>query len=103
MRFVSDITGEIYPTEEACLAAEKTFVEEQKKVEAEKKALAEQKKARAAEVAKAYEAVKLAEKKYYELRNAFVKDYGYFHATYTNSTEKPFEGLLELMEELFKN
>lgn len=97
MRFVSDITGKIYPTEKDCLVAEKAFVEEQKKAEAEKKALAEQKKVRAAEVAEAYKAIEAAQKHYIELRNTFVKDYGYYHATFSNDEEQPIQGVSDLL------
>lgn len=97
MRIVSDITGKSYPTVEECLAAEKAFAEEQKKIEAEKKAIAEQKKNRAAEVTEAYKAVETAQKKYIELRNAFIKDYGYFHATFANGDEQPVQGVSDLI------
>ena len=104
MRIVSDITGKSYTTVDECLAAEEAFVEKQKKVEAEKKALAEQRKERAAEVTKAYENAKAAEKQYYELRNAFVKDYGYYHTTYTDSEAKPFiVDFAELFNSIFHN
>ena len=95
MRIVSDITGKSYSSVEDCLAAEKTFVEEQKKAEEEKKALADKKKERAKEVEDAYKKAKEAEKKYYELRNSFVKDYGYYHTTYTNVSDTPFQDLLD--------
>jgi flagellar motility protein MotE (MotC chaperone) len=75
MRFVSDITGKIYPTEKDCLAAEKAFVEEQKKAEAEKKALAEQKKVRQAELDLAYEEINKAKERYNKLKEEYFKDY----------------------------
>lgn len=70
MRIVSDVTGKSYPTVEDCLAAE---------------------------VTEAYKAIEAAQKHYIELRNAFVKDYGYFHATFTNEEEQPIQGVSDLL------
>jgi hypothetical protein len=97
MKIVSEITGETYLTVDACIAAEKAFIEEQNKIEAEKKALAEKKKVRAAEVTEAYKAIEAAQKHYIELRNAFVKDYGYYHATFSNDEEQPIQGVSDLL------
>ena len=85
MRIFSEKTNKEYATVEECQKAEKDF-DTQKKVQEEKKAkLAENRKARAKEVEDAFQAIKDAEKKYVRLRNDFVKDYGSFHMTFSNS------------------
>lgn len=91
MKYYSEITKQFYDDADACATAEdaaKTAIEKQ---EAEKKALAEEKAARAKEVTEAYKAVREAQKAYDELRNKFVRDYGYFHMSFTDPNEKsPF-------------
>lgn len=44
-----------------------------------------ERKQRAEEVNAAYKAIKEAEKHYCELRDQFVKDYGSFHMTFTDT------------------
>ena len=85
MKIYSEKTRKEYPSVEDCLKAEKAFDEKKSKEEAEKAKLAETRKIRAKEVEDAYADIKAAQKKYMELRNAFVKDYGSFHMTFSNS------------------
>lgn len=94
MKYFSEKTKRFYDDEKTCVAAEAEFDEKLAKIEAEKKALAEARKERAKEVEDAYIASREAEKKYIELRNAFVKDYGSFHMTIRNQeVPSPFEEL----------
>jgi len=96
MKYYSEKVKKLFDSEKELETAEKEFdakeLEEKKKLEA--------KKARATEVEDAYkhsievrkEAQKLideADNAYYDLRDAFVKDYGSFHMTYKDSSEKP--------------
>lgn len=91
MKYYSEITKQFYDDADSCTTAEETAKATIEKQEAEKKALAEQKAARAKEVTEAYKAAREAQKTYDTLRNEFVKDYGYFHMSFTDPNEKsPF-------------
>ena len=79
--FYSEVLKKTFQTEEECLKAEKEFEE---KHAAELKAK-EEKAAKAKEIEQAY-------KHYIELRDAFVKEYGSYHMTYT----KPETSLVDL-------
>ena len=93
MKIISEKTGKEYASVEACLAAEKTYEEEQeaKRKEAEK-ALAERKakeeiatkerKAAADEVDKARQAMVEATKAYRAALSKFCEKYGAYHRTY---------------------
>lgn len=84
--FYSEVLNKYYNSEEACLQAEKEYAEKlAAQQEAEKKAK-ETKAARAKEIEDAYKAYVESEKKYLELRNSFIKDYGQFHMTYRDET-----------------
>lgn len=80
MKFYSEKTKKMYDAVEQLEAAE---LEYDKKHEAE---LAKQKerKARAEEIDEARKAIIAAEKHYNELLNQFIKDYGSYHATYSD-------------------
>ena len=92
MKYFSEKTKKFYDDAPACEAAEKAFDEEQAKIAAEKQLLADTRKERAKEVEDAYIASKEADKKYIELRNKFIKDYGSFHMTIRNQEiPSPFE------------
>lgn len=84
MKIISEKTKKEYPTVEACLEAEKEFDELMAKKKAEAEERVRVKKARAVEVEGAYKKAVEAERKYVELRNQFIKDYGSFHMTYSN-------------------
>ena len=64
---------------------ESKFNTELAEKEAKEKALKAERKQRAEEVNAAYKAIKEAEKHYCELRDQFVKDYGSFHMTFTDT------------------
>lgn len=95
MRYYSDKLGKFFNEEAILKAEEKRFDDQTTKQKAEKEALSVEKKTRANEVNEAYKAVKEAEKKFYELRNNFVKDYGYFHMSYTDSNATPITNFLD--------
>lgn len=87
MKFYSELTKKFYDSADACNTAEKEFnaaVAEKEKREKELKA---NRKARADEVSNAYKAVQAAEKNFHKLRDQFIKDYGSFHMTFTNTDE----------------
>ena len=104
MKIISELTGQEYKTVQECEEAETAYLEEveAKKIAEEK--LKEERKARAAEIRKAYEAIKDAEKAYYELRNQFIKDYGYYHESHCSQVEIPSKGnfLDEVLSMLFR-
>lgn len=92
MKYISEKTNKVYDTVEALEIAEKEYDVKLK----EKEEAASKKKERANEVQEAYkeyievkkkanEEIQKAEEKYLELRNKFVKDYGSWHMTFTNS------------------
>jgi hypothetical protein len=96
MKIFSEKTKLFYPTVADCEAAEAEFDAKMAKIEAEKKALADARKERAKEVEAAFLASREAEKKYLELRNAFVKDFGSFHMTIRNQEiPYPFDDLFK--------
>lgn len=84
-KYYSEHTKKYYDTKEACLAAEKEF-EEKKTAELKKK---EAREKRAKEVEEAY-------KKYVELVEAFIKDYGYY-VEYKTSSSDPMIRLFDAM------
>lgn len=85
MKFYSELTKSFYETEDACIQAEDKFNKELVKKEEKEKALKAERKQRAEEINTAYKAVKEAEKHYCKLRDQFVKDYGSFHMTFTDT------------------
>lgn len=96
MRYYSDELHKFFDDAESCAKAEAEHKKAFEEKEEKKKKLKEQRKARAAEVDEAYKAVKTAEKKYYELRNTFVRDYGSYHVTYSDTNAQPFTSLFDL-------
>lgn len=101
MLYVNQYTGKKYDTIAECEASEKEYEAEvaRKKEEAEKKKA--EKKTRADEVSSAFKAYKEAEKTYIELRNEFIKDYGYYHMTYSDSEDTSEFSFKDLVDELF--
>lgn len=97
------------------LAELKLAEAEYNKAHAEEIKKNEERKARAKEVEDAYkqifalekekqQAVDAANKKYLELRNAFVRDYGSFHTSYTEMYEMPKRiNLNTFFDDLWKN
>ncbi len=95
---IYDKMGREHKTVPECIAAEKEFDEAQAKEEARKKALSDERKTRAKEVEDALKAVCDAQKAYEEKLDAFLKDYGSFHATIRTGEGNPFN----LFEPLFR-
>jgi hypothetical protein len=92
MKYYSDVTKSFYDTEKACLEAEFKVKEEQnrekiRRERAEREAkekqekLTAERKARAAEVEEARKAMVAAQKKYQEVLEAFIKQFGSYHYT----------------------
>ena len=110
MKYFSEKTKKFYDDVKACEDAEAAFDAEQARIAEEKKKLAEARKERAKEIEDAYKemqalikAAREGEKRYIELRNKFVKDYGSFHMTVSNTESVPNIGDLaaDLMNLLF--
>ena len=98
MKYYSEVLRKTYDSEKECLEAEEKYNEKLQAEEKKKKELTEKRKERAKEVEDAYKAVQEAQKKYTELRNQFVRDYGSFHMTFT-SKDSDWDSLFD---ELFK-
>lgn len=81
MLYTSELLKKSYKTEEECLNAEKTYLEEKAAKEAEQKQKQEIRSTRAKEVENALKEAVDAEKRYQEILKAFLKDYGSFHLT----------------------
>lgn len=87
MKYVSEITKKAYDSEKECLAAEKEFKEKQEAAKAKKEKIAAERTARAKEVEEAYKVAVNASNAYREKLNAFIKDYGSYHMTYSNTRD----------------
>lgn len=83
MKFYSEITKKLYDTSKELKEAEAEFREK----EEEKERMKSQRAERAKEVEDAY-------KKANDLLEAFIKDYGSFHKTYTE--DSPFKSIFDL-------
>lgn len=90
LKYYSDVTKSFYDSEKACLEDEFKVKEEQNrqkilKEKAEREAkekqekLVAERKARAAEVEEARKAMVVAQSKYREVLEAFIKTYGSYH------------------------
>ena len=110
MKYFSEKTKKFYDDVKACEAAEAAFDAEQARIAEEKKRLAEERKERAKEVEEAYKemqalnkAAREGERRFIELRNKFVKDYGSFHMTVRNTEAMPsmVREMNDLMNMLF--
>lgn len=101
MKYYSEELKKTFDTEEECLKAETEYLDGLKKIEEKNKKLKEEKTARAKEVQEAYEAWIEAEKTYKSLRNDFIRDYGYFHATYSTSEDLNDFDIKKMVDELF--
>ena len=91
------VNGKLYSTKEEAEKAE-LALEEAKAKEAK---LSEERKARAKEIDEARAAVVEAEKRYNKLVNAFVKDYGSYHFSYTSTEPDIVDGLFDSFFRLF--
>ena len=101
MKYYAEKLGKYYDSVEDCEAAEKEYEEKLAAKKKQKEEKSKERKLRANEVQDAFTAYKEAEKTYYKLRNAFIKDYGYYHATYSSTDETPNLDIKTLVDELF--
>ena len=101
MKYYSEELQRTFDTEEECVTAEKEYLQKLEDAKNEQLKLKEEKTARAKEVQNAYEAWIEAEKNYKSLRNDFIRDYGYFHATYSTSEDLKDYDIKKLVDELF--
>lgn len=101
MKYYSEELKKTFDTAEECERAESEHFKALEKIKEENKKLSLEKATRAKDVQKAYEDWIEAEKNYKSLRNNFIKDYGYFHATYSNSEDLSDFDIKKLVDELF--
>jgi len=101
MKYYSEELKKTFDTEEECVTAEKVYLQKLEDAKNKQLKLKEEKTARAKEVQDAYTAWIEAEKTYKSLRNDFIKDYGYFHATYSTSEDLKDYDIKKLVDELF--
>lgn len=94
MKAYSEITQKFYDTFEEAEEAEKAALEVKARAEAEKKARDSKRAERAKEVEAAHKELREAEKKYSKLLNQFIRDYGSYHMTYTDS-DKPLDNIFD--------
>lgn len=100
MKFYSEITKKFYDNAQALEVEEQRIQAEQAaKLEAERKKN-EERAIRAKEVEAAYQAKVEAEKTYFELRQAFIKDFGSYHMTFS-SHEVDFNDLINDFLKIF--
>ena len=101
MKYYSEELHVNFNTEEECVAAEKKYLAKLEKEKQENMRIKEEKASRAKAVQAAYEKYVEAEKNYKALRNDFIKDYGYFHATYSTSEDMKDFDIKKLVDEIF--
>lgn len=102
MKYYSDVTKLFYDSAEKCQADEKRLLEARAKDEAEAKAKAEKRAARAKDVEAAYQMMQEAAANYNKLVAEFIKDYGSFHMTWSNTNNADDLGMNNLARSLFK-
>ena len=96
MKYYSDKTKKIYDTVEQLQTAETEY----DKAHAAEIAKQKERKARAEEINKARKELVNAQNRYNDLINKFVKDYGSYHATYTDG-EGTLSSAADLIYKLF--
>ena len=101
MKFYAEKLGQYFDSAEACESAEKEYEEKLAAEKKQKEEMTKDRGRRASEVQEAYEAFKNAEKNYYKLRNQFIKDYHYYHTTYSSTEDLEDFDLVKLWDELF--
>lgn len=84
MKFYSEKLNRLFDSSDECAKAEEAHDKAIAEAEAKKKALADDRASRAKEVEDLYKAAVDAKKAYDERLQAFLKDYGSFHATFKN-------------------
>ena len=101
MKYYSETLKQLFDSEKALIEAEtKVKVEEAKKLEAEKAKKAER-ATRAKEVDEALKVANEAHTKAISLLKAFIKDYGYFHTSYSNDNIKNKNEFSDLLSNNF--
>ena len=93
MKFYSEKLNQLFNTYELCAQAEEEHDKAVAEAEAKKKALADERANRAKEVEELYKQAIEAKRTYDEALQAFLKDYGSFHATF--KTTDPFFGIFD--------
>lgn len=93
MKFYSEKLDKLFNSQEECVQAEKEHDARIAEEQAKKEALTEQRAKRAKEVEELYKAAIEAKQTYDKALQAFLKDYGSFHATF--KTTDPFFGLFD--------
>ena len=97
MKYYSEKTMKVYDKVEELNTAEKEYDEAHAAEIAKKK----ERKARAEEIDEARKEVIEAQKRYDELIKQFVKDYGSYHATYTDEDSGEVGTLTDVFYKLF--
>jgi len=98
MKYYSEKLRKVFNTADECTSAEKEYEDKLAAERIKCEELTNTRKARAKEVDEAWKAVRTAQKKYVELRNKFVKDYGSWHMTI--SEPESFTDLFTMLTEL---
>ena len=88
MKFYSELTKQLYDSEKALMKAEAELKETEEKKRTEEKIKKEARAKRAKEVDEALKAANEAQTKAISLLKDFIRDYGYFHTSFsTNDVE----------------
>ena len=87
MKYYSEVLRKTYDSEDECIKAEKDYNDKVAAEKVKQEKLTTERKARAKEVEDAYTAIVEAQKHYKELRNAFIKDYGSWHMTFSTKDD----------------
>ena len=110
MKYFSEKLNKVFDDVKS-LEEEEKLLEEKNKQKAE---LAEIKKTRAQEVEDAFkktlearkeakELIKKADEEYENLKSKFIKDYGYFHMSFSNVDDKQLITVNDIIEDFFGN
>ena len=97
MKYYSEKLKKVYDTVEQLQAAETEY----DKAHAAEIAKQKERKARAEEITKARKELVNAREHYSELVNKFIKDYGSYHATYTNEDNGEVNNVMDVFYKLF--
>lgn len=93
MKYFSETLNKVFNSEAECLEAEEKHAQALAEAKAKKEALTNERAARAKKVEELYKTAAKAKREYEDALNAFVKDYGSFHATF--KTTDPFMSILD--------
>lgn len=97
MKYYSEKLKKVYDTVEQLQTAETEY----DKAHAAEIAKQKERKARAEEIAAARKDLQNRQKKYNELVNQFIKDYGSYHATYTDEDSGEVANVMDVFYKLF--